>query len=90
MNGLADLVYLAHEARYKATGKFVAFSEGNTGFSNPPLCLRVGGEGGWFNLDIDDENGVPMGIVPIIYFKAAVGLLAMHNTAFTTEHGFIY
>ena len=44
-------VYLAHEARYNATGKFVAFSEGNTGLNNPIICLRVGSEGGWFNLD---------------------------------------
>ena len=35
LEGLAQQVYLAHEARYNATGKFVAFSEGNTGLNNP-------------------------------------------------------
>jgi hypothetical protein len=42
----------------------------------------VGGEGGWINLDIDGGS-VSVGTVPIICFRAAVGLLAISDTAFS-------
>lgn len=82
LDGLAEQVYLAHEARYSATGKFVAFSEGNTGLDNPAYVYEwvVKEDGSTWTIDDGQDN---VGIVPIIYFKAAVGLLAMHNTAFT-------
>jgi len=82
LNGLADLVYLAHEARYSATGKFGAFSEGNSGLDNPSYVYEwvVKEDGSTWSID---DGAVNVGIVPIIYFKAAVGLLAMHDTAFT-------
>jgi hypothetical protein len=83
LNGLADQIYSAHEARYTATGKFVAFSEGNTGLDNPSYVYEwVVKEDGstWV---IEDISQVKVGISPIIYFKSAVGLLAIHDTAFT-------
>jgi hypothetical protein len=82
LEGLAKQVYLAHEARHNATGKYVAFSEGNTGLDNPSYVYEwvVTKDGStWAIYNGQDK----VGIVPIIYFKAAVGLLAMFNTSFT-------
>ena len=84
LNSLADQVYSAHEARYNATTKFTAFTEGNTG---PGFVISYVYE--WVIKDdgstwtIEDAGQGKVDIVPIIYFKAAVGLLAMHNTPFT-------
>jgi len=84
LNGVANQLYLAQEARYNATGKFCAFSEGNTGLDNPSYVYEwvVTHNGSTWTIDSDtgQEN---VGISPIIYFKAAVGLLAMHDTSFT-------
>jgi hypothetical protein len=83
LDSLADLVYLAHEARYKATGKFAAFSEGNTALENPTYVYEwvVKADGStWI---IENVNNVKVGTSPIIYFKSAVGLLALHDTVFT-------
>ena len=83
LNGLADQVYFAHEARYNATGKYVAFSEGNTGLDNPSYVYEwVVKEDGstWI---LEDVSQVKVNISPIIYYKTAVGLLALHDTAFT-------
>jgi hypothetical protein len=81
---LADQVYAAHEARYNATGKFVAFSEGNTGLDAGPTYVYewvVKPDGSTWT--IDDIGQVKVAISPIIYFKSAVGLLALHDTSFT-------
>ena len=82
LNGLADIVSLAHEARYSATGKFAAFSEGNTGLDNPAYVYEwvVKEDGSTWTID---DGAVNVGIVPIIYFKAAVGLLAISDSTFT-------
>jgi hypothetical protein len=82
LDGLAEQVNLASAARYIATGKFVAFSEGNTGLDNPPYVYEwvVKEDGSTWTID-DGQNAAA--ISPIIYFKAAVGLLAMHDTPFT-------
>ena len=80
---LAKQVYSAHEARYNATGKFVAFSEGNTGLGSPSYIYE------WVVLPdgrtwtIKDTLESDVGITPIIYFKVAVGFLAICNTEFT-------
>ena len=82
LNGLAKQVYLAHEARYNATDKFVAFSEGNTGLDNPDYIYEwvVMEDGSTWAID----NGMyKIGLTPIIYFKSAVGMLAIYNTSFT-------
>ena len=82
LNSLAKQVYLAHEARYNATDKFVAFSEGNTGLDNPDYIYEwvVMEDGSTWAID----NGMyKIGLTPIIYFKSAVGMLAIYNTSFT-------
>ncbi|MBM4400552.1 MAG: DUF3131 domain-containing protein, partial [Crenarchaeota archaeon] len=79
---LAKQVYLAHEARYNATGKYVAFSEGNTALDDPSYAYE------WVVLPdgrtwvVLGQAGVPVQIKPIIYFKVAVGFLAMYNMEF--------
>ncbi len=81
LEGLTEQVYLAHEARYNATGKFVAFSEGNTGLDYSYIWeWVVKQDGSTWTIDNGQSN---VEIVPMVYFKAAVGLLAIHNTPFT-------
>ena len=74
---------MSHEARYNATGKFTAFSEGNTGLDNPNYVYEwiVKDDGSTWT--VEDVGQVKVGISPVIYFKSAVGLLAMYDTSFT-------
>jgi hypothetical protein len=83
LNGLAEQVYLAHEARYKATGKFVAFSEGNTGLDNPSYVYEWVVKEDGSTWTVENVNNVKVGTSPIIFFKSAVGLLALHDSVFT-------
>jgi hypothetical protein len=83
LNSLVDQVYSAHEARYNATGKFTAFSEGNTGLDNPPYVYEWVVKEDGSTWTIEDISQVKVTISPIIYFKTAVGLLALHDTSFT-------
>lgn len=79
---LAKQVYLAHEARYNTTGKYVAFSEGNTALNEPSYVYE------WVVLldgrtwVVNDQTASAVQIAPIIYFKVAVGFLATYNTEF--------
>jgi hypothetical protein len=60
----------------------VAFSEGNTGLDNPDYIYEwvVMEDGSTWVID----NGMyKIGLSPIIYFKSAVGMLAIYNTSFT-------
>jgi hypothetical protein len=83
LDGLAQKVYLAQEARYTATGKYVAFSEGNTGLDSHTYVYEwvINEDGSTWT--INDVQSQAVDIAPIVYFKAAVGLLAMYNTSFT-------
>ena len=83
LNGLAKQVYLAHEARFNATGKFTAFSEGNTGLNSPDYVYEWVVKDDGSTWTIEDVDQVKVGISPIIYFKSAVGLLALYDTSFT-------
>ena len=79
---LAKQVYLAHEARYNATGKYVAFSEGNTGLNEPSYVYE------WVMFYgrpwvIQNTAYADVQISPIIYLKTAVDFLAIYNTEFT-------
>ena len=69
-------VYLAHEGRYNATGKFTAFGEGNTGLSSPSYVYE----------QVVTSNGSSWAIepyvTPIVYFKVAASFLAYYNTSF--------
>ena len=83
LNGLANQVYSAQQARYTATGKFVAFSEGNTGLDNPSYVYEWVVKDDGSTWSIDDISQVPVAISPMIYFKIAVGMLAVNDTSFT-------
>ena len=78
---LSAQVYLAHEARYNATGKYTAFSEGNTGLSEISYLYE------WVVLPDGQtwvlQNGqISVEVTPIIYLKTAIGFLAIYNTSF--------
>lgn len=79
---IAKQVYLAHEARYNATGKFVAFSEGNTGLDEISYTYE------WVVLSdgrtwvIRDSLDSDVSISEIIYLKVAMGFLAIYNSEF--------
>ena len=74
---LASQIYQAHEARYKSTGHFTAFSEGNTGFGNPSYIYEF----------VVDTDGVAWKVVPqitpIAYTKVAFSFHAYFNTTYT-------
>ncbi len=80
---LTQQIYSAHEARYNATGKYGAFSEGNTDLSSPSYVYEsvVSPDGRTWT--IGDTEGNDVQISPIIYLKAAVGFQAIYNTEFT-------
>ena len=77
---LAKQVYLAHEGRYNATGKFVAFSEGNTmsDFIYEWVVLPNGDT--WKIMKAGESTYA--NIEPIIYTKVALSFLALYNTTF--------
>jgi len=71
-------VYLAQELRYKDTGKFTAWSEGNSGLGNPSFVYE------W----IVTPSGktwviAPKQVTPIAFTRAAFGLHAIFNTTYT-------
>ncbi len=81
---LSNQVYLAEEARYNATGKYTAFSEGNIVAAND---VNYAWE--WVVLPdgrtwviMKDETSVITG-TPIVYLKVAVSLEAIYHTNFT-------
>jgi hypothetical protein len=77
---LTKQVYTAHEARYNATGQYVAFSEGNTptGFTYEWVVLPSGDT--WVTIISGETSFSTMN--PIIFTKAAMGFLALYNTSF--------
>jgi len=77
---LADQVYLAHEAYYNATGQYRAFSEGGAANANWAYEWVVYRDGRTWPILYAD--GPDLIISPVIYTKAAVGLLAIYNTSF--------
>jgi hypothetical protein len=82
---LVKRVYLAHEAKYNATGKFVAFSEGNTGLDDPSYAYEwvVTPSGKTWVIRGHGDSDVQL--TPIVYFKVAVGFFALYNTEFTRD-----
>ncbi len=75
-------VYLAHEGRYNATGKYTAMSEGNTGLLQPPHYIYespVTSDGNTWVLWPEPIT------TPIIYFKIAVSFLALYDTPYAQE-----
>lgn len=80
---LARTLYLAHEARYNATGNYVAFTEGNpAGVATHYIWEWVVlPDGHTWVIQRDEFTAVQ--ITPVIFLKAAVGLFALYNTQFT-------
>jgi len=85
LTGLAQRFYVAHEARYSRTGRFVAFSEGNTDLDSPSYVYEwvVVPSGQTWVIKGPLPEEATFSIPPIVYFKVAVGLLALSNTNFT-------
>ncbi|MEM1586694.1 MAG: DUF3131 domain-containing protein [Candidatus Bathyarchaeia archaeon] len=79
-----NIVYRAHEARFNSTGKYTAFSEGNTDLSNPSYVYEY--------VALDSETWVLMSprigrvnITPIVYYKIAVAFKAVYNTSYANS-----
>lgn len=77
---LAKQVYLAHEARYNATGEYVAFSEGNTQSSFIYEWVVLPSGDTWKIMNAGESSY--SNIKPIIYTKVALSFLALYNTTF--------
>jgi hypothetical protein len=79
ITSLARAVYLAHEAKYNATGQYVAFSEGNYGsvFIYEWVVLPDGRT--W---NVTDINRNSYDVNPIVYTKVSFSFLALYNTSF--------
>jgi hypothetical protein len=82
---LSKNAYLAQEARFNATGKYTAFSEGGTDSGVFVYELIVSFDGRTWVLQTIDSRFVKtyVSITPIVYLKAATGFLALYNTTYT-------
>ncbi len=81
---LMSQVYLAHEARYNTTGKYVAFSEGN------PKDIILGYVWEWVIssdgrtwVTYSDEQTEVFMPSQAVFLKTAMGFASMYNTPFT-------
>lgn len=83
IQSLASSTYNAHLARYTATGKFTAFSEGNTGLNNPGYVYEFVVKNDQSTWVVDDSAYNQADISPIIFIRAAAGLLAINDSFFT-------
>ena len=85
---LANVTYQAHLQRYLNTGKFVAFSEGNTDLNDPSYIYEyvVASPGGSWKTWVITAPGVgEVTLTPIIFLKMAVGLHSIYNSEYTRE-----
>ena len=81
---LSRQVYLAEEARYNATGKYTAFSEGNIVGVNGVTYIWewvVLPDGSTWVIEKDETSVIS--VTPVVYLKVAVGLDALYNTNYT-------
>jgi hypothetical protein len=78
---LMNQTYLAHEAKYNATGQYVAFSEGNSqsGFVWEWVVMS---NGNTWNIT---SGQTYLNINPIIYNKVSLSFLALYNTTFARD-----
>ncbi len=81
LNALTKQVYLAHQAYYNSTGKYVAFSEGNSFTSQYLYEWVVAPNGQTWKITSTTPN-IYLNINPIIYTKVAFSFLALYNTTF--------
>jgi hypothetical protein len=79
---LAQNIYSAQEARFNVTGKYTAWSEGNT-YSDPSYLYEwiVFRDGRTWVLKDPAESDVQ--ITPIVYLKSAVSYDAIYHTQYT-------
>jgi hypothetical protein len=81
---LSRQVYLAEEARYNATRKYTAFSEGNIAGGNDVSYAWewvVLPDGRTWVIEKDETSVIS--VTPVVYLKVAVGLDALYNTNYT-------
>lgn len=80
---ISRTIYLAHEARYNATGNYAAFSEGNPAGIATHYVWEwvVVPDGRTWVTQRDELNDIHM--TPIVFLKAAVGLFVLYKTPFT-------
>ncbi len=80
---LTRQVYLAHEARYNDTGKYVAFSEGNPEGIVPSYVWEwvVLPDGRTWITQSDEFTDITM--TPAVFLKTAIGLASIYSTPFT-------
>ena len=81
LDALMKQVYLAHVANYKATGKYVAFSEGNSFTSTYLYEWVVGPDGSTWKITSATQNGY-LNMEPIIYTKVAFSFMALYNSTY--------
>ncbi len=80
---LSKQVYLAHEARYNETGRFGAFSEGNSGYGQFIYEWVVLPDGRtWV---VQNVYGQDWGISPVIYTKIAFSFLSVYKTQYARD-----
>ncbi len=73
-------VYLAQEARYYATGKFTAFSEGGAIGQYVYEWIVFSNGATW---EVQDPSYNVLSISPVVYLKVAVSFLALYDTPYS-------
>ncbi len=81
LDTLMQQVYLAHQAYYNSTGKYVAFSEGNSFTSQYLYEWVVAPNGQTWKITSTTPNSY-LNINPIIYTKVAFSFLALYNSTY--------
>jgi hypothetical protein len=76
---LMNQTYSAHEAKYNATGQYIAFSEGISPSNNFIWEWVVMSNGNTWNITDGQKY---LNINPIIYNKVSLSFLALYNTTF--------
>jgi hypothetical protein len=79
---LMNQTYSAHEAKYNATGQYVAFSEGLSPSSNFIWEWVVMSDGNTWNIT---SGQAYIDINPVIYSKVSLSFLALYNTTFARD-----
>jgi hypothetical protein len=84
---LSKQAYLAQEARFNVTGKYTAFSEGPTDSGVFAYEWVATNDGRMWVVQTGDSNDVDtdVSMTPIVYFKAAMGFLAIYNTSYAQD-----
>jgi hypothetical protein len=79
---LMNQTYSAHEAKYNATGQYVAFSEGISPSSNFIWEWVVMSDGNTWNIT---SGQTYLNINPVIYSKVSLSFLSLYNTTFARD-----